>query len=80
VGYIRRNRENIAKDAKRGFLWTKKRDFFQCRVRIRAQNCLFWPSFAEKIDPMPEYVGKIYINKIANQPSSKAEHPHYRAN
>jgi hypothetical protein len=34
----------------------------------------------KKIDPMPEYVGKIYINKIANQPSSKAEHPHYRAN
>jgi hypothetical protein len=28
-------------------------------VRIRAQNCLFWASFAEKNHPMPEYVGKI---------------------
>jgi hypothetical protein len=31
------NRKNDAKDAKRGFLWTKKRDFSCCRVRIRAK-------------------------------------------
>jgi hypothetical protein len=27
-------------------------------VRIRAQNCLFWASFAEKITPMEEYARK----------------------
>jgi hypothetical protein len=34
-------------------------------VRARAQNCLFWASFEEKINPMPEYVGKTYINETA---------------
>jgi hypothetical protein len=44
-------------------------------VPFRAQNCLFWLSFEEKITPMPECVGKIYINKTAQSPSSKVNTP-----
>jgi hypothetical protein len=66
--YIEGKIANRKNDEKTPILWGKTgvpRDFSCCRVRIRAQNCLFWASFEEKITPMLEYVGKIYINETA---------------